>query len=107
MKKYKWGILAPGKMSAKFTKGIGILDKAELYAVGSRDLQRAKKFAEEFGFKKYYGSYEELAADPDLDIVYIASPHSYHKEHSLLCLRNGRNVICEKALQLILGKSKK
>ena len=100
MKKYKWGILAPGKMAAKFTKGIRILDKAELYAVGSRDLQRAKKFAEEFGFKKYYGSYEELAADPDLDIVYIASPHSYHKEHSLLCLRNGRNVICEKAFAI-------
>jgi predicted dehydrogenase len=100
MKKYKWGILAPGKMAAKFTKGIRILDKAELYAVGSRDLQRAKKFAEEFGFKKYYGSYEELAADPDLDIVYIASPHSYHKEHSLLCLRNGRNIICEKAFAI-------
>jgi predicted dehydrogenase len=100
MKRYKWGILAPGKMSAKFTTGIKLLGNAELYAVGSRDLQRAKQFASEFGFKKYYGSYEELAADPDVEVVYIASPHSYHYEHTLLCLRNGKNVICEKAFAI-------
>jgi len=97
MTKYKWGILAPGKMSAKFTKGIKILENSELYAVGSRDNERAKKFASEFGFSKFYGSYEELAKDPDVQVVYIASPHSYHREHTLLCLRNGKNVICEKA----------
>jgi len=100
MKRYKWGILAPGKMSAKFTTGIKLLGNAELYAVGSRDLQRAKQFANEFGFKKYYGNYEELAADPDVEVVYIASPHSYHYEHTLLCLRNGKNVICEKAFAI-------
>jgi predicted dehydrogenase len=87
-------------MSAKFTTGIKLLGNAELYAVGSRDLQRAKKFANEFGFKKYYGSYEELAADPDVEVVYIASPHSHHYEHTLLCLRNGKNVICEKAFAI-------
>jgi predicted dehydrogenase len=100
MRKYKWGILAPGKMSAKFTRGIKLLENAELYAVGSRDLQRAKQFADEFGFKKYYGSYEELAADPEVEIVYVASPHSHHYEHTLLCLRNGKNVICEKAFAI-------
>jgi predicted dehydrogenase len=99
-KKYKWGILAPGKMSAKFTKGLKLLANAELYAVGSRDIQRAKQFAEEYGFQKYYGSYEELAADPELEVVYIASPHSHHHEHTLLCLRNGKHVICEKAFAL-------
>jgi predicted dehydrogenase len=87
-------------MSAKFTTGIKLLGNAELYAVGSRDLQRAKQFANEFGFKKYYGSYEELAADPDVEVVYIASPHSHHYEHTLLCLRNGKNVICEKAFAI-------
>ena len=61
-KKYKWGILAPGKMSAKFTRGLKLLDNAELYAVGSRDIDRARQFADEFGFKKSYGSYEELAS---------------------------------------------
>jgi predicted dehydrogenase len=100
MKKYKWGILAPGKMSAKFTKGIKILENAELHAVGSRDKERARLFAEEYGFTKFYGSYEELAGDPDLDIIYIASPHSFHREHTLLCLKNGKNVICEKAFAI-------
>jgi predicted dehydrogenase len=99
-KKYKWGILAPGKMSAKFTGGLKLLDNAELYAVGSRDKERAKKFAGEFGFKKYFGSYEELASDPELDIVYIASPHSHHHDHTLLCLKNKKSVICEKAFAL-------
>ena len=100
MKKYKWGILAPGKMSAKFTRGLKLLENAELYAVGSRDTERAKQFAEEFGFKKYYGSYEELAADDDVDIIYIASPHSHHHEHIMLCLKNRKAVICEKAFAL-------
>lgn len=99
-KKYKWGILAPGKMSAKFTRGLQLLGNVELYAVGSRDIARAKQFADEFGFKKYYGSYEELASDPDLEIVYIASPHSHHYEHTLLCLKNKKAVICEKAFAL-------
>jgi len=100
MKKYKWGILAPGKMSAKYTRGIKLLKNAELYAVGSRDLQRAILFAKDYGFTKYYGSYEELAADPRLEIVYIASPHSHHFEHTMLCLKNGKHVICEKAFAI-------
>jgi predicted dehydrogenase len=100
MKKYKWGILAPGKMSAKFTKGIKLLKNAELYGVGSRDLQRAILFARDYGFRKYYGSYEELAADPRLEIIYIASPHSHHFEHTMLCLKNGKHVICEKAFAI-------
>jgi predicted dehydrogenase len=100
IKKYKWGILAPGKMSAKFTAGLKLLENVELYAVGSRDLSRAKQFAGEFGFQKYYGSYEELVSDRDLEIVYIASPHSHHHEHTLLCLKHKKAVICEKAFAL-------
>ena len=99
-KKYKWGILAPGKMSAKFTRGLQLLDNAELYAVGSRDQGRAKQFADEFGYKKFYGSYEELASDKEVDIIYIASPHSHHYEHTMLCLKNKKAVLCEKAFAL-------
>ena len=99
-KKYKWGILAPGKMSAKFTGALKLLDNVELYAVGSRDKDRAAKFADEHRFKKFYGSYEELAGDKEVDIIYIASPHSEHYEHALLCLRNRKAVICEKAFAL-------
>ena len=100
MKKHKWGILAPGKMAAKFARGIKLLENAELYAVGSRDIQRAERFGKEHGFIKYFGNYEELATDPDVEIIYIASPHSHHKEHTLLCLRNGKHVICEKAFAI-------
>jgi predicted dehydrogenase len=99
-KKYKWGILAPGKMSAKFTRGLQLLDNVELYAVGSRDKERACQFATDFGFRKYYGSYEELAADEEVDIVYIASPHSHHFEHTMLCLKNRKAVLCEKAFAI-------
>lgn len=99
-KKYRWGILAPGKMSAKFTKGLRLLENAELYAVASRDSGRAKAFAEEFGFKKYYGSYDDLAADRNVDVIYIASPHSHHFEHTMLCLKNKKAVICEKAFAI-------
>jgi hypothetical protein len=60
-RKYKWGILAPGKMSAKFADGLKLLSNAELFAVGSRNLRRAKQFANKYGFKKFYGSYEEMA----------------------------------------------
>ena len=87
-------------MSAKFTEGLKLLENVELYAVGSRDLERAKQFAEEFGFKKYYGSYEELAMDSEVDVIYIASPHSHHLEHTLLCLKNKKAVLCEKAFAL-------
>jgi predicted dehydrogenase len=99
-KKYKWGILAPGKMSAKFTNGLKLLENVELWAVGSRDKSRAEQFANEHGYKKFYGSYEELAEDKEVDIIYIASPHSHHMEHTLLCLRNRKAVICEKAFGL-------
>ncbi len=99
-KHYNWGILAPGKMSAKFTSGLKLLKNAGLYAVGSRDATRAERFAKDHGFRKSYGSYEALAEDPDVDIVYIASPHSFHYEHAMLCLKNKKAVICEKAFAL-------
>jgi len=99
-KKYKWGILAPGKMAAKFTNGLKLLGNAELNSVGSRDIVRAESFAREYGFKKYYGNYEELAADKDVDIIYIASPISFHYEHVMLCLKNNKHVLCEKAFAI-------
>jgi predicted dehydrogenase len=99
-KKYKWGILAPGRIAVKFTAGLKCLDNAELYAIGSRDRGRAMQFAGEHGFRKFYGSYKELAEDPEVDIIYISSPHSHHYEHTMLCLKNRKAVICEKAFAL-------
>ncbi|MCU0363529.1 MAG: Gfo/Idh/MocA family oxidoreductase [Bacteroidales bacterium] len=99
-KRYKWGILAPGKMSAKFSRGLKLLENAEIYAVGSRNIERARHFASEFGCTKAYGSYEELASDSEVDVIYVASPHSHHFEHVMLCLGNNKAVICEKAFAL-------
>lgn len=99
-RRYKWGILAPGKMATKFTNGLKSLENAELYAVGSRDKEKAEKFALEHGFKKFYGTYEALAEDPDVEIIYIASPHSCHHDQTILCLKNKKAVICEKAFAI-------
>jgi len=96
MRKYKWGILAPGNISIKFAKGLKVIPEAELYAVGSRDLGRAQAFADEYGFAKAYGSYKELAEDADVDIIYVATPHPQHEEATILCLENGKAVLCEK-----------
>jgi predicted dehydrogenase len=105
MKKHKWGILTAGKMSAKFVKALKLLENAELHAVGARDISKAKIFAQEYGIKKYYGSYEELASDPEVEIIYIASPHSHHFEHTMLCLKNRKAVLCEKAFSLNAHKA--
>lgn len=70
------------------------------YAVAARDLDRARAFAEMYGFERAYGSYEEMLSDPTVDFVYIATPHGYHYEHMKLCLEHGKHVLCEKAFTL-------
>lgn len=102
---YNWGILAPGHIAKKFAVELQEVPNAKIYAVGSRDLERAREFAKEFNAVKYYNSYEALAEDPDIDIIYVASPHSFHKEHAILCLNNHKAVLCEKALALNLGEA--
>lgn len=97
-KVYNWGILAPGNIARKFATELQQLENARVYAVGSRNAERAKKFADEFGVKRYYDNYEDLVADPKVDIIYIASPHALHAEHALLCLNHKKPVLCEKAL---------
>ena len=71
-----------------------------MYAAASRSEERADAFAKEFGFEKSYGSYEEMVKDPAVDVVYIASPHSHHHEHTLLCLNHKKAVLCEKAFAI-------
>jgi predicted dehydrogenase len=105
MKKYNWGILAPGHIAKKFATELRAISNARIYAVGSRNLEKAEEFAKEFNAIKYYGSYQALASDPDVDIIYIASPHSFHKEHTLLCLENHKAVLCEKAFSLNLSEA--
>ena len=98
MRVYNWGILAPGNIARKFATELQTLDNARVYAVGSRNIERAEEFAKMFGAERVYDNYEDLVADPQVDIIYIASPHALHAEHTLLCLNHGKPVLCEKAL---------
>jgi predicted dehydrogenase len=95
-KPVRWGILGPGKISRTFAAGLQAADGAQLAAVGSRSAPRAAAFAAEHGFNRSWGTYEDLAADPAVDAVYIGTPHVFHEEHTLLCLRAGKHVLVEK-----------
>lgn len=92
----RWGFLATGWMAEMFAEGISVVEDAELVAVGSRALDTANAFAGRFEVPRPYGSYNELVADPDIDIVYVSSPHPFHHEHTLLALEAGKPVLCEK-----------
>jgi len=72
-------------------------ERPQRYAVAARDFDRAKAFADKYGFEKAYGSYEEMVCDPEVELVYIATPHSHHAQHAKLCLEHGKHVLCEKA----------
>lgn len=92
----KWGIIGPGSISRKFATGLQALDDATLYAVASRSQDKADAFGDEFGAEKKYNNYEALVNDPDVDAVYIGTPHTFHKPHTLMCLNAGKPVLCEK-----------
>jgi predicted dehydrogenase len=95
-KKIKWGFLGTGWIARKFGRALEAIDNTELYAVGSRNVETAENFAEEFNASKFYGSYEELVSDPDVDVVYVATPHNLHCENTLMALENNKHVLCEK-----------
>lgn len=94
----KWGIMATGTIAAKFAKTVAEMgsEGEVLTAVGSRDLQRAREFADTYGIKKAYGSYEELAEDTEIEAVYIATPNNMHFDNAMLCLEGGKHILCEK-----------
>lgn len=95
-KTFKWGILGAGRISNKFAEGLKFLPNAELYSVASRSKERAESFAFRHGFQRAFDSYEEMVADPALDVVYIATTNNLHFEHTLICLEAGKAVLCEK-----------
>ena len=103
MSDIRWGILATGNIAHSFAADLRLVPDARLSAVGSRSLETARDFASTHGAGRAHGSYEELAADPDVDIVYVATPHSLHRANVELCLAAGKSVLCEKALALNAG----
>lgn len=96
--KIRWGILGPGGIAHKFADALKVIRDAEIIAVGSRDLQRADVFARMFDVPHRHGSYLELANNPEVDVVYVATPHPFHKACAMLCLEAGKAVLCEKPL---------
>jgi predicted dehydrogenase len=94
-----WGILATGKIARTFAQDLALVPGARLAAVGSRRLESAEAFAEQHGGTAY-GSYEELVADPAVDVVYIATPHAFHLDNARLCFEAGKHVLCEKPVTL-------
>lgn len=94
--KIRWGILATGSIAHKFTTGLQHCADAEIVAVGSRSQASADAFADEFNIPRRHASYEALVTDPDVDVIYIGTPHSFHKENAILCIEHGKAVLCEK-----------
>lgn len=95
-----WGILGPGNIAHSFADSLKFVEDAELVAVGSRNLERAQNFAQKFKIPKAFGSYEELAACNDVDVIYIATPHGRHYQDMLLCLENNKHILCEKSFTI-------
>ena len=93
----RWGIIAPGWIAGQFTATVHRNTGSRVVATGSRSLERAEQFAADHGVPRSYGSYEQLVADPEVDAVYVASPHSHHHQHVLLALSAGKPVLVEKA----------
>lgn len=93
----RWGVLAPGRIAGAFVDAMHRNTRQRVAAVGSRSLQRAQAFADGHGIRRAYGSYEQLVGDPDIDAIYVASPHSEHRTQALLAISAGKPVLVEKS----------
>ena len=93
----KIGILGAGSIAGTLASTMRQMEDVECYAVASRSLEKAEIFAKEYGFQKAYGSYEEMLADKEVELIYIATPHSHHYRHMKMCIEAGKHVLCEKS----------
>lgn len=100
MTKLKWGLLATGRIAHAFAKGVLHSDYGEISAVASRSLASAQTFAQDYKIPQAYGSYESLLQDPDVEAVYISTPHPMHAEWIIKCAQAGKHILCEKPLTL-------
>ncbi|HEX8041029.1 MAG TPA: Gfo/Idh/MocA family oxidoreductase [Chryseosolibacter sp.] len=105
-KKIRWGILGAGKIAGKFASDLRLVENAELTAIAARNPERLRIFSDEHHPSYAFGSYEELVNCPDVDVIYVATPHGMHHEHVMLCLKHGKAVLCEKAFALNLAQAR-
>lgn len=102
----RWGIIGPGRIAEKFARDISFVKNTEIVAVASRNPERARHFADEFRIAHFYDDYKAIAGDPDVDAVYVATPHPMHFENTKMCLNAGKHVLCEKPLTVNTAESK-
>ena len=98
--KIRWGILGCGRIARKFAADLRLVADAELKAIASRNKETLELFAKDFPCKHLHNRYEDLAVNDEVDVIYVATPHSHHYEHTLLCLNHNKAVLCEKAFAI-------
>jgi len=96
----RWGFVGLGKIAHAFARDLALRDEGELVAVGSRSMENAQAFGQEHGARHAFASYEEVYSHPDVDIVYVATPHHLHAELSIASLKHGKHVLCEKPMAI-------
>lgn len=96
--KIKWGIVGPGKIATDFTEDLKLVPDADVAAVASRSLDRAQQFADKYNIPNVFGNYDELFNSDTVDIVYVATPHNFHKNLAIQAIESGKHVLCEKPL---------
>jgi len=106
MNKIRWGILGCGNIARKFASDLKFVQDAELIALGARTQATADTFAKEFPATYVHGSYEALVSNPEVDVIYVATPHGLHYEHVMLCLQYKKAVLCEKAFAMNYREAK-
>lgn len=102
----KVGVLGTGRIVQTVTRTLQEMEGIECYAIASRTMERATTAAQEYGYQKAYGSYEELVADDEVELVYIATPHSRHDEDMKLCIQHNKPVLCEKSFTMNAKQAK-
>jgi predicted dehydrogenase len=103
----RWGVMGPGSIATGFADAMSMVDGGSIGAVASRSIDRADEFGDRWEIATRYGDYGELAGDPNIDIVYVATPHSRHESDVLMCLEGGKHVLCEKPFALNAGQARR
>jgi len=106
-KTWRWGIIGTGRIAHDFCLALNHMPRTAIVAVGSREEEKSKQFALDLGIQSAYGSYEQVTKDPEVDIIYVSVVHPLHKSLALMCLEQGKNVLCEKPLTVNAEEAKK
>jgi predicted dehydrogenase len=107
MQSFNWGVIGPGSIANTFAKAIASSKKGKILAVASRSKERATDFANTYHIEKIYSDYGQMLANPDIDIIYIATPHNFHYQQAIMCLEAGKHVLVEKPCTVNSAQMKK